>query len=57
MGGQVAFRRSHLVDPSRYEFPQAHERVGVEGRGVVIVRRCGVFFGPVLEEHEPSSGP
>jgi len=44
------------VDPSRHELTQAHEGVGGEGRGVLVVGRSGVFFGPVLEEHVPSSG-
>jgi len=57
VGGQVAFRRSDLVDSSRHEFTQAHEGVGVEGGGVVVIRGCGVLFGPVLEEHSPSPGP
>jgi len=56
VGGQVAFSRSHLVDPPRHKLSQAHEGVGGEGGGVVIVRRCWVFFGPFLEEHAPSSG-
>jgi len=57
VGGQVAFRRSHLVDSTRHEFPQAHEGMGAEGGGVVVVRGCSVFSGPVLEKHVPSPGP
>ena len=57
VGSQIAFRRSHLMDSSCHKLPQAHEGVGGEGGGVVVVGRCGVFFGPILEEHEPSSGP
>jgi len=57
VGGQVAFGRSHLVDSPCHEFPQAHEGMGCDGGGVVVVRRCGVIFGPVLEKHVPSSGP
>jgi len=57
VGGQIAFRRPHLVDPSRYELSQAHEGVGGERGGVIVVGGCGVLFGPVLEKHVPSSGP
>ena len=56
MGGQVAFCRSHLVDPSPHKFPQAHEGVGGVGGRVIVIQRPGVFFGPVLEEHVPSPG-
>ena len=57
VGIQIAFRRSHLMDSSCHKLPQAHKGMGGEGGGVVVVAGCGVFFGPVLEEHEPSSGP
>ena len=57
VGGQVAFPCSHLVDSPRHELSQAHEGVGGEGGGVVVVRGCGVIFDPVLEKHVPSSGP
>jgi len=55
VGGQVAFCRSHLVDPPRHKLSQAHEGVGAEGGGIFVVRRRGVFFGPFLEEHAPSN--
>ena len=57
VGGQVTFRRSHLVDSSCHKLSQAHEGVGGECGGVFVVRGCWVFFGPVLEKHVPSSGP
>jgi len=56
VGSQIAFRRSHLMDSPCHKLPQAHKGMGGEGGGVVVVRGCGVFIGPVLEEHEPSSG-
>jgi len=56
VGSQVAFRRPHLMDSSCHKLPQPHEGMGGEGGGVVVVRRCGVFFGPILEEPKPSSG-
>jgi len=44
------------MDSSCHKLPQAHKGVGGDGVGVVVVRGRGVFIGPVLEEHEPSSG-
>jgi len=57
VGGEVALRRSHLVDPPCHKPSQAHEGMGDECGGVVVVWGCGVFFSPVLEKHVPSSGP
>jgi len=57
VGGEVALRRSHLVDPPHHKLPWTHEQVGSEGGEVVVVRGCGVFGGPVLEEHVSGSGP
>jgi len=37
VGGHLAFRCSHLVDPSRHELSQAHEKVWGESGGVFIV--------------------
>jgi len=48
VGGQVAFPRSHLVDSPRHNLSQAHEGMGGEGGGVVVVGRCGVVSDPVL---------
>jgi len=55
VGVQVTYRRSHLVDSSRHELSQAHERVWGEGGGLFIVRRGVGGGGPVLEEHVPST--
>ena len=54
--GQVALRRSYLVDPPSQELPQAHESVRGEGGGILVVWGCGCILGPVLEEHVPSAG-
>ena len=54
VGGQVAFRRSHLVDSSCHKLPQTQERVRGEGGGIVVVWGSGLVGGPVLEEHVPS---
>ena len=56
VGSQVAFCRAHLVDSPCHKFSQAHEGMGGEGGGVVVVRGRGVFLGPVLVEHVPSPG-
>jgi len=56
MGGQVALRCSHLMDSPCQELLQPHDRVWGEGGGVFVVRGCGVFGSPVLEEHVPGAG-
>ena len=55
VGGQVAFRRSHLVNPSCSKLPQTHERVRGEGGRIVVVWGSGCVGGPVLEVHVPSA--
>ena len=57
VGGQVALCRSHLVDPTCHELPQAHEGLWGEGGGVLVVWGSGRIGGLVLEEHVPSAGP
>jgi len=57
VGSQVAFRCSHLVDPSCHKLPQSHKGVRGEGGGVFVVRGRGVVGSPVLDEHVPSAGP
>jgi len=47
MGAEVALARSHLVDPFRLEFIEAHEGVGLEGGAVLVsgqVRCPGLPF-------------
>ena len=55
VGGQVAFRRSPLVDPSCHKVPQAHEGMRREGGGIVVVWGSGYVGGPILEKHVPNA--
>ena len=55
MGVQVAFCRSHLVEPSCDKLSQTDERVRGEGRGIVVVWGSGRNGDPVLEEHVPNT--
>jgi len=57
MGGQVASSCSHLVNPTRHEFPWTHKWVWGEGGGVLVVRGRGRISNPVLEKHVPSMVP
>jgi len=54
VGGQPAFCRSHLVDPSCHKLSQTHEPVQGEGRGIVVIWGSGRIGGPVLEGHVSS---
>ena len=55
VGGQVAFRHSHLVDPCCHKLRQTHEKMRGEGGGIVVVLGSGYGSGQVLEEHVPSA--
>jgi len=41
------------VDASCHELPHTHQGVWGEAGGVLVVRGCGGFGGPILEEHVP----
>jgi len=55
VGGQVAFCRSHLMDPSCHKPSWTHERMRGEGGGIVVVWGSGRIGSPVLQEHVPST--
>ena len=53
VGGPVAFSGSHLVDPSCYEFTQAHKGPLVQSGEVVVLPWCREEAGPLCKEGLP----
>ena len=48
MATKVAFLGSHLMETGGYELVKVHKMWGGEGEGVLIIRRRGEIFVPLL---------